>query len=351
MLDSTLEKDCIAFVRENSELLTALTNKTVFVTGATGLIGSHLVYSLVFANRLLQTNIKIVAAVRSKEKAMYKFADCLSEIDFHVSDISQEQSYAGDIDFIIHGASVTASRDFVEKPVDTIFTALNGTKNILELAKVKKVKKVVYLSSLEVYGINESKESISEDDYGYIDFTQVRSSYSEGKRMAECLCVSYASQFQVPVSLARLTQTFGPGVEYQDNRVFAQFARAVIESKPITLHTKGETMRSYCYTKDAVAAIIHILLKGVSGQAYNVANEDTYTSIYDMAILASQLDENNICKVKVDLQDINQLGYNPTVKINLETKKLKELGWNPTVQLEAMFQSLITSMKVNKENH
>ncbi|WP_153047011.1 NAD-dependent epimerase/dehydratase family protein, partial [Streptococcus suis] len=91
------------------------------------------------------------------------------------------------IDFIIHGASVTASRDFVEKPVDTIFTALNGTKNILELAKVKKVKKVVYLSSLEVYGINELKESISEDDYGYIDFTQVRSSYSEGKRMAECL--------------------------------------------------------------------------------------------------------------------------------------------------------------------
>ncbi|HFI0934600.1 TPA: NAD-dependent epimerase/dehydratase family protein [Streptococcus suis] len=351
MLDSTLEKDCIAFVRENSELLATLTNKTVFVTGATGLIGSHLVYSLVFANRLLQTNIKIVAAVRSKEKALEKFADVLEEIDIHISDVSKVQTYEGNIDYIIHGASVTASRDFVEKPVDTIFTALNGTKNILELAKVKKVKKVVYLSSLEVYGINESKESISEDDYGYIDFTQVRSSYSEGKRMAECLCVSYASQFQVPVSLARLTQTFGPGVEYQDNRVFAQFARAVIESEPITLHTKGETMRSYCYTKDAVAAIIHILLKGVSGQAYNVANEDTYISIYDMAILASQLDENNICKVKVDLQDINQLGYNPTVKINLETKKLKELGWKPTVQLKAMFQSLITSMKVNKENH
>ncbi|HFI0453919.1 TPA: NAD-dependent epimerase/dehydratase family protein [Streptococcus suis] len=345
MLDSIIERDCFALVDNNTDLLVALSNKTIFVTGATGLIGSHLIYSLVYANRLLKTNMKIVAAVRSKEKAEVKFADCLDEIEIHISDISEPQFFEGDIDYIIHGASVTASRDFVERPVDTIFTSLNGTKNILDLAKDKKVEKVVYLSSLEVYGTNESKELITENDYGYIDFTQVRSSYSEGKRMAECLCVSYASQFQVPVSLARLTQTFGPGVEYQDSRVFAQFARSVIESKPITMHTRGETMRSYCYTKDAVAAILHILIKGQSGQAYNVANENTYVSIYDMAELVCQLDENNICTVNIDLQDINQLGYNPTVKISLQTNKLRELGWKPTVNLKDMFQSLISSMK------
>ncbi|HFI0639751.1 TPA: NAD-dependent epimerase/dehydratase family protein [Streptococcus suis] len=345
MIDPIIDRDCIAFVEENTELLTELSNKTIFVTGATGLIGSHLIFSLVYTNRILKTNIKIVAAVRSKEKALQKFADVLEEIDIHISDVSEVQTYEGNINYIIHGASVTASRDFVEKPVDTIFTTLNGTKNILDLAKEKNVENLVYLSSLEVYGVNENQEVISESDYGYIDFTQVRSSYSEGKRMAECLCISYQSQFKVPVSLARLTQTFGPGVEYQDNRVFAQFARAVIESKPITLHTKGDTMRSYCYTKDSVAAIIYILIKGQSGQAYNVANEATYMSIYDMAVLASKLDKTNKCTVNIELQDINQLGYNPTVKINLQTKKLNELGWYPTVQLKDMFQSLISSMK------
>lgn len=346
MLDPILEKDCVTFVKENEKLLYELKNKTVFITGATGLIGSHLVYSLIFSNRLLCTNIKIVAAVRSREKAEDKFADYLDDIELHISDIGHVQNYEGDIDFIIHGASVTASRDFVEKPVDTIFTTLNGTKNILDLAKEKAVDKVVYLSSLEVYGTNENRESISENDYGYIDFTQVRSSYSEGKRMAECLCVSYASQYKVPVSLARLTQTFGPGVDYQDNRVFAQFARAVIEGQPITLHTKGETMRSYCYTKDAVAAIFYILVKGQSGEAYNIANEETYISIYDMAKLASQLDSSQSCKVNIELQDINQLGYNPTIKINLQTQKIRKLGWSPTVGLKGMFSKLIESMIV-----
>lgn len=345
MLDPIIERDCFAFVEENKELLIALSNKSVFITGATGLLGSHLVYSLVHANRLLRTNTKIIAAVRSKERAEVKFVDCADEIEIHISDISDAQSYEGDIDYIIHGASVTASRDFVEKPVDTIFTTLNGTRNILELAREKKVDKVVYLSSLEVYGANDTKELISENDYGFIDFTQVRSSYSEGKRMAECLCVSYSNQFQVPVSLARLTQTFGPGVDYQDNRVFAQFARSVIEGKQIILHTKGETMRSYCYTKDAVAAILHILIKGESGQAYNIANEQTYISIHDMAKMASQLDESKICTVNVALKDISQLGYNPTVKINLQTKKLRDLGWNPTVDLKDMLKSLIFSMK------
>lgn len=104
-------------------------------------------------------------------------------------------------------------------------------------------------------------------------------------------------------------------------------------------------MRSYCYTKDAVAAIIYILIKGKSGQAYNVANEATYLSIYDMAVIASKLHKTNKCTVNIELQDINQLGYNPTVKINLQTKKLNELGWYPTVQLKDMFQSLISSMK------
>lgn len=347
-MDKILKQDCINFVEENRDLLLYLENKSVFITGATGLIGSHLVYSLIFANKILSTNIKIIAAVRSEQKAKLKFADYLDEIELDVSDISEQQMYDGNIDFIIHGASVTDSQAFVKKPVDTIFTALNGTKNILDLAKSKDVENMVYLSSLEVYGTNEAKELIFEDDYGYIDFTQVRSSYSEGKRMAECLCVSYGSQYQVPVSLARLTQTFGPGVEYTDNRVFAQFARAVIEDSPITLHTKGETMRSYCYTKDAVAAILYILLKGKPGQAYNVANEETYISIYDMAVMASELNDSDNCRVNVELKDINSLGYNPTVKINLQTQKIKELGWKPMIGLREMFQSLITSMSSAK---
>ena len=137
---------------------------------------------------------------------------------------------------------------------------------------------MVYLSSLEVYGVPQTEDgTVTETDYGYIDPLSVRSSYSEGKRMVECLCASYAKEYQVPVKVARLSQTFGAGVEYHDGRVFAEFARCAVEKRNIILHTAGNTLRTYCYTKDAVAALLTILVKGEVGSAYNVTNKNTDT--------------------------------------------------------------------------
>ena len=130
----------------------------------------------------------------------------------------------------------------------------------------KYLEGMVYLSSLEVYGKTE-KEQIKEEDLGYIDILTPRSSYSEGKRMSETMCISYAQEYNVPVKIARLAQTFGAGVSKDDNRVFAQFAKSVINNENIILHTKGETKRNYCYTTDAVRGIFTILTKGGKNQA------------------------------------------------------------------------------------
>lgn len=110
--------------------------------------------------------------------------------------------------------------------------------------------------------------------------------------MAECLCASYAKEYQVPVRIARLSQTFGPGVDYNDGRVFAEFVRCAVEKRNIVLHTQGNTVRSYCYTKDAVSALLHILLKGTDGEAYNVTNMDTAVSIREMADLVCDISRN-----------------------------------------------------------
>ena len=218
-------------------------------------------------------------------------------------------------------------------------TSLNGTKNILEFAKNKNCLGFVYLSSLEVYGITD-KEEISENDYGYINFLEPRASYSEGKRLCENLCISYGSEYAIPVKIARLTQTFGAGVTKEDNRVFAQFAKSVIEKRNIILHTKGNTKRSYCYTTDAVCAIFTILTKGENNNAYNVANKNTYISIYDMAKSL----ENENTKVIFEIDNKNR-GYNPEIKINLNTKKLETLGWSAKTPLNEMFKKLICSME------
>lgn len=352
-LDRTIAQDIEEIAKTKDYDWSEFKDSTVMVTGATGLIGSQLIMALLAISRINNLNIKTVAVVRNKAKAEKVFKNVLEDDDFEIMVHDIMDSFDKEnvnVDYIIHGASITSSKAFVDYPVETIMTAIKGTENILEFAKKSNVKGFVYLSSMEVYGVvDENLKKVTEKDYGYIDPVNVRSSYSEGKRMVECLCISYAKEFGVPVKVARLTQTFGPGVEYTDNRVFAQFARSIIEHKDIVLHTTGETIRNYCYTKDAIQAIFTILLKGELGEAYNVANVETTISIKEMAelIIKENPDSGSTLRFEID-EDASARGYNPKMVMRLCTDKLNALGWKAETSMETMFQRLITSMLDNK---
>lgn len=348
MKNSIIDED-IKHLVSSSSILEMLNKETFLITGATGLLGNQIVRTLLEVNRQKNVQIRVLAVVRNMQKAYNQFSDVLSNPSLVLleADILTTINIDESIDYIIHGASVTDSASFVTTPVDTIRTAITGTENMLELARRHQVKGFLYLSSLEVYGVTDPDlETILETDSGYLDPMSVRSSYSESKRMVECLCVAYLKQYQVPIRIARLTQTFGPGVSYQDNRVFAQFARAIIEGQDIVLKTLGETVRSYCYTMDAVHALFYILLNGISGEAYNVANKTTAISVREMAELVLELDGRKRSKLIFDIaENPEQLGYNPVVKIRLDTSKLESLGWKAEVGLTDMYRRLISSMK------
>lgn len=346
--------ECIndAIMQEDVEQLVAdfkvdekLKGSTVMVTGATGLLGGQIVKTLACFNRMKNTDIQIIAYVRNAKKAQDMFGHLVERGDVTVveGDINEKISGVEKADYIIHAASATSSKYFVTNPVETIKTAIDGTINVLEFAKEKgNLKGMVYLSSLEVYGTpTEGKKNIKEEDYGYIDIINTRSSYSEGKRMVECICASYAAEYQVPVKMARLSQTFGPGVEYNDGRVFAEFARCAIEKKDIVLHTQGNTVRTYCYIKDAVSALLYVMLEGKEGEAYNVTNKDTAISIKDMAqMVADTVGEGKI-KIVIDIpKDIASFGYNPEMVICLDSSKLESLGWSATVGLQEMYERM-----------
>ena len=351
--DSVMQEDIEEIVK-NDFLTESLKKTAVLVTGATGLIGSQIVKTLACFNRLQNTDIRILAMVRSIEKAERIFGDLLNrdDISLVIGDINTPFKVEENVDYIIHGASATSSKYFVSNPVETIQIAIDGTRNVLDMAKEKKVKGLVYLSSLEVYGMVDPEAGfIDENHYGYIDPLSVRSSYSEGKRMVECLCASYAAEYDIPVKIARLSQTFGAGVEYNDSRVFAEFARCVIEKRDIVLHTQGRTVRTYCYTRDAVEALLYILLKGKTGEAYNVTNMETVISIKDMAQLVKDLYPETNIEVKIAVTDDQKaFGYNPEMVIKLDTNKLMKLGWKPTVALPEMFKRMIRSIYINNSD-
>lgn len=320
--------------------LSALDGKTILITGATGMIGSMIIKVIQSYNRRHHTHIRIVAHIRNIQKAESILADYIDDqLEWVVGDICSPIEYDKPVDYIIHTASTTTSKDFVTKPVETIHTTIAGTNTILAFAHEKKVNKIVYTSSLEAYGIPDQFE-VEETTNGHIDWTNVRSSYSEGKRMAECLCYSYCAEYQVPIVIARLAQTFGAGFATTDNRVYAQFARAVAQGGNIVLHTQGNTIRDYCYLTDAVVALLLLLVKGKAGEAYNIANEKTTCSIAEMAQMAAQL-SNGKTQVQFDITDAQKLGYNPEVKIKLISKKLQALGWTPQNTLQQALEKSI----------
>lgn len=350
-IDGILQEDLIS-IAESDLPLTTLAGSTILVTGATGLIGSIFIKSLLCCNRLKNTDIKIKALARSEKKAKSVFGRLLNldNLEMIYGDITEEIVVDGKVDYIIHGASVTNSKMMVTEPVNTIKTTMDGTYSILKLADEKKVKGMVYLSSMEAYGSPDpSLEKVTEKDLGYIDCLNVRSCYSEGKRMAECLCACYAHQYGVPVKIARLAQTFGAGVSYNETRVFAQFARSFIEGKNIVLHTKGESTGNYCYTADCIRALIYILISGEAGEAYTVVNPETTITIGDMACMISDMSGGRIKTVFDIPEDALQYGYAPTVKMHLSADKLMSLGWKPTYDLPQMYKRLINSMKISKE--
>ena len=331
----------------NFEVLKEFEGSKILITGATGLIGRTLIKKIFDWNRRTDRPIKAAALVRNEQKAAAVLTDEIADgLEIMVGDVRTAERRDIGADYIIHAASQTSSKAFIETPVETVMTAVEGTVNMLEFARVNQVKGFVYLSSMEVYGTPETDEKIDEKHSTNLDPMTVRTCYPESKRMCESLCASYASEYGVPAMVVRLTQTFGPGVEYNDGRVFAEFARCAIEGRNIVLNTKGETKRNYLYTDDAADAIFTVLAKGAAGEAYNAANEATYCSIYEMACLVAKECAGGSIDVEIrERSDAARLGYAPTLHMNLDTSKLRELGWEPRAELVEMYSEMIKSLK------
>lgn len=314
----------------------------VLVTGATGLVGRALVFVLSAASRIHGLGLQIIThggnaakgAVLPKEPG----------VQFFSGDLRQRDALTGmpdRVDYIFHCAAVTRSSDMAARPAEVITTAVNSTENVLEMAREKRSRGMVYLSSMEVYGQLEAPEA-KESDLGYLDLTKPRSCYPESKRLCEALCAGYWAQYEVPVVAARLAQTFGAGTPRDDPRVFAQFARSAMAGEDIVLHTEGKSRGNYCYTADTVYALLLLLLRGKPGQAYNVANPAASMTVREMAEQVAASTGGG--KIRVDVRippDVAALGYAPYSGYRMNIDKITGLGWAPRYALDEMYSRMI----------
>lgn len=323
--------------------------KNYLITGATGYIGSMLVKHIREKDR--QARIAVLARDRKGAKAM--LPEDVFIIGADLTDRAEMEKLDVPCEYLIHCASATKSSEMIAHPVEVVESIVNATQNVLELARRCNVGSMVYLSSMEVYGALDCgdghRAAEHEAAQGAVELLDLRSCYPLGKRMAENVCYCYYKEYGVPVKIARLAQTFGRGVLPDENRVFAQFARAAREGRNIVLHTRGESMGNYCGIQDAMEGILIILEKGENGQAYNVVNEQNTMTIREMAELAAEKIAGNRIQVIYDIPEGNPYGYARDTGLRLSGEKLRELGWMPGQGMEEMYMELMDNLKMEIE--
>lgn len=334
----------------------ALKNKTIMVTGATGLIGRLLVHTLATINRQNNAGITILALSRAKQRVEECFKEILTDGIVPVEvDLQQPIALNRQVDLVVHAAADTKSVDMVKDPVKVISSIYQATKNVMDFVRQNQVARVVYLSSMEVYGLTTQADGpITEDFPGRVNFNSVRSCYPEAKRLAEILVRASIQGSQQSAVILRLTQTFGSGVEFNDPRVFAEFTRLALQEQQIKLATAGETVRSYLAIRDAITAILTSLVLPVSdgeAEVFNVSNQDATVSILELAKeIAAKVPNTQITLPNEEATTKVSKGYAPTFQMTLSNQKLTKTGWTPSQDLGAMLDTLIATMTYQLEN-
>ncbi len=314
---------------------------SVLITGATGLVGSFLVDALAMRNKNAGKNVKIYAMSRRLERLKTRFSYCTDAHNVHLAaqDVCQPLDKSIRYDYIIHTASNADPGTYARYPVETVLTNVTGTANMLDYARSAGGTRVLFTSTMEVYGSIPDSDSFSEEQYGLIDFNQIRSGYPESKRTAEILCRSYGQEYGVDTVIARLGYIYGPSMTADDNKVIAQFINKALAKENIVLKSKGEQLRSYCYIADAAAGILCVLTRGAGGSAYNIANRNSTTTIAQMAQMAA--DQTNSCVVFDIPDEMERRGFSKPQNAVLDETALRALGWTDRYTMEQGFERTV----------
>jgi UDP-glucuronate decarboxylase len=328
----------------------ALAGAHVLVTGASGMLPSYTVRTLLALNDRSDAGITVHGLVRSEAKARRLLADVADRPDFHliVQDVSDPIELDDPLDVVIHGASAARPALHGSDPVGTIKANLLGTIGLLDLCVAKGAREFVLMSSAEVYGAQPpGTELIDEDSYGGLDILNPRACYSEGKRAAETIGAVYQAQHGITFRAVRFGHIYGPGLALDDGRVQADFAADVVRGRDIVLNSDGSAVRTYTYVADAIAGMFYALLLG-DRTAYNVADAGGYVAIRRLAELFTRVRPEKGLRLLFTDAD-HERAYSPATGQGLDSARLAALGWRATVDLPTGLDRMVTALEALPE--
>ena len=347
-MNKILENDLINITKQDIAW-EKLRGKSVMITGASGMVGTYFVRTLLKLNEISDLDIRVICVVRNVNKIDDDIRNN-DRVEILAHDVTEPFEYDNNIDYIIHAASPASPLIMKDDPVGTIAANVLGTFNTLKLASEKEVEGYMFISSREIYGQpSAEQEFFTEDTYGFVNPLDPRSCYPEGKKAAETMCASFKAQYGLNVKVARLAHTYGPGMSIYDGRVQADFLRNVVFNEDILMKSEGLPVRTYTYIADAAAGMFRILLNG-EDMVYNIGDENAKISIRGLAeLLAGLVPEKNI-SVKIEIPEGGTKGCAPFTLGILDSSRLRKIGWKPLYSIEEGFLRTIQYLEIEKEN-
>lgn len=329
--------------------------ETYLITGANGFIGSAIVNALYEFNLncARKKPCKIILLVRNFKKAIQKYGGILYDknIDLLIVDNKEKISISEDVDWIICAAATTKKELIKDYPAATLIDNTFGIFNCLELAREKKVKGLLFISSVQAYG-NVSEKLISEDNFGILNCMKEEAIYPESKRMGEMLVWAYARQYSVPAKCVRLFHVYGEGEEYNNGTFLSDFLKDIITDRDIVIKGDGSEVRNLCYIYDVVRGMFYVLHKGRAGEAYNVGSECNNYSIRDIAEIIIKAGKRVGRNKQVIVQNTDYINGKLINNQIPNVEKLKELGWRERyTNIESNFVDIIREGVTDKSQN
>lgn len=293
--------------------------KTILISGCAGFLGQNLVKNLI-------SNYKIIGIDNFYSSNIDSISPFISHDNFKFieADIISLPNINDDIDIIYNLACPASPPVYQRDPIFTLNTNYNGTKNLLELAKLKS-SIFIQASTSEVYGDPEVNPQFEEYN-GNVNTTGVRSCYDEGKRISETLCYEYRKIYNVNTRIIRIFNTYGPGMEVNDGRVISNFIVNIINNKELVIYGDGNQTRSFCYVDDLIRGLI-----SASNVDFNYPinlGNDVEISLNNLVeILRNKYEDINVKYIDAHKDD-------PRVRRPNIIKAKNILNWEPEINIE-----------------
>ncbi len=350
MKNFLLKEDIQEILVNINDISASFSGKKVLLTGGRGFLGRYFMEIFNLLNEtVLNEKMKVIvldnlitSGKEGSEIPNYK------NIEFINHNVIEPFKTESSLDYIIHAAGIASPYYYRAYPLETLEVAINGTQNMLKLAREKSAN-LIFFSSSEIYGDPDSKNIPTKESYrGNVSCQGPRACYDESKRVGETLCNIYHSLYGVHTNTIRPFNVFGPGMQETDYRVLPNFTSRIKGKIPLQIYGTGNQTRTFCYITDAMEGFIRVVLNGVPGEAYNIGNPNPEISVIELLEKMSDIlnkkveynlvgypesypadEPNRRCPDIIKAN--NQIKYNPKIELNEGLKRF--INWSDQVYL------------------